>query len=510
MLQRSLLLACLLTFALFSSPAFAHSQPVLAVLELDAKGGVSANEASTLTDRLRAHLIQAERYRVLERDKMQAILKEQGFQQSVAACQEPDCSVKLGRLLGVSYLLSGSVSRVDGLYVLNARLLDVEKGLILREEYTDCECPLKDLLTQGTRQLAERLLQLPASAAGTVVKSPSGSSGPLSGRIETLTLAGSGWAGSQDGTILEASFREPAGLALLPDGSWLIADAGNHRLRRLNAERVSTFAGASWDWLKGELLDGFADGPALQARFHHPMALVVDAKGIVYVADTDHHRIRKILPDGQVVSFVGTGSAGYMDGNAAVARFRRPQGLALDAAGNLYVADTDNHAIRKVSPLGIVSTLAGGTQGFQDGLASDARFNFPAGLALTPEGSLLIADTHNHRIRRLGLDAQVNTLAGGESGFRDGPAAQARLHEPRALAVSPRGQIYIADTGNHRIRLLQNGLLQTLAGTGARGHADGNQAVGQFNAPMGLFLQGSQLWIADSGNQRLRRIDAVE
>lgn len=490
--------------------------PLLAVLELDAKGAVVRDEASTLTDRLRAHFIQSGRYQVLERDKMQEIIKEQGFQQSALACSERDCSVRLGRLLGVRYLLSGSLSRVDGLYVLNARLLDVEKGVILREEFTDCDCPLRELLTQSSRVLAERLLQAPAQLtsqpngnAASATPSSGSASGPVSNSLLTLTLAGSGWAGTQDGPASEASFRDPSALALLPDGSWLIADAGNHRLRRYLDGRVTTFAGANWDWLKGEFLDGFSDGPAAQARFHRPMALTVAANGVIYVADTDHHRIRKILPDGQVLTFVGTGASGFSDGNAAVASFRRPQGLALDSDGNLYVADTDNHAIRKVSPLGIVSTVAGsGASGFSDGTALEARFRFPVGLAIDSAGALYIADTFNHRIRRF-ANGQVSTLVGSESGFRDGASAQARLHEPRALTLAPNGDLYIADTGNHRIRLFKSGLLQTLAGTGARGYADGNQAVGQFNSPMGLMLQGARLWVIDSGNQRLRSIELM-
>ncbi|MEZ0371149.1 MAG: CsgG/HfaB family protein [Candidatus Sericytochromatia bacterium] len=478
----------------------AENLPLLAVLELDARGEVTPAEAGTLTDRLRAHVIHAGRYQVLEREKMQAILKEQGFQQSAAACAGQDCSVRLGRLLGVRYLLSGSLSRVGGLYVLNARLLDVEEGLILREEYTDCECPLKELLTVSTLQLTERLLQLPPAAAN-----PAGLSQAHSTAIETRTLAGSGWAGKGDGAALTASFDAPAALALLPDGSCLIADSSSQRLRRLEHDQVSTWAGADWNWLGGEILSAFADGPAAEARFHTPSALAADLQGIVYIADTDNHRIRKLLPDGRVISWVGTGEAGFSDGNAAVARFNRPQGLALDPQGNLYVADTDNHAIRKVSALGIVTTLAGGAGGSDDGAATQARFRYPSGLALAPDGSLYIADTGNHRIRRLS-GGIVSTVAGGDEGFRDGTADEARFSQPRGLALAPEGSLYIADTGNHRIRQLAHGKVQTLAGTGSAGHADGNQAVGQFSQPRGLLLQRQELWVADTGNHRLRVI----
>ncbi|PKL77286.1 MAG: hypothetical protein CVV27_05980, partial [Candidatus Melainabacteria bacterium HGW-Melainabacteria-1] len=266
-----------------------------------------------------------------------------------------------------------------------------------------------------------------------------------------------------------------------------------------------------WNLLAGEILAAFGDGPANQARFHSPGAVAVSREGILYIADTNNHRIRKLWPDGSVSTWVGTGEAGFDDGNAAVARFNRPQGLAWGRDGYLYVADTDNHRIRKISPHGIVSTLAGGPAGFADGYASQAAFNFPIGLGFASDGHLLVADTFNHRIRSVSMTGQVSTLAGsGDAAFADGPALEARLNAPRALAIDPKGRVYIADTGNHRIRVLYQGRLETLVGTGHAGFADGNPAVGQFNQPKGLILQGQRLWVADSGNQRIRAIELFE
>lgn len=531
MLLRILLFALLLSPVL---PAAAQNKaPMLAILELDHKGNVSADDASTLTDRLRVHMLHANTFQILERSKMEAILKEQGFQQSAMACGDDSCSVQLGRLLGVRYLMSGSVSRVDNLYVLNARLLDVERGLILREEYLDCECSLKEVLTQGTLKLVLRILKRqeltrpPSSAQPDPQPSspshqqpfglpnlfdsgnPAGqtiASQPAAIRVSTpglsvWTLAGTGWGGMSDGAWDAAYFKEPSALALLKDGSWIIADSGNHRIRQLKAGQVMTYSGLSAGWF-----GGFADGPADQARFNHPSALISDAKGVVYVADTDNHRIRKILPDGQVITLAGTGEAGFKDGNAATAMFNRPQGLALDPKGNLIVADTDNHAIRKVTPLGVVTTLAGdGQEGFGDG--QKARFRYPSGLVIDPQGQIYLADTFNHRICRLSPAGVLTVLAGSSEGFADGPAFEARFSRPRNLALAPDGRLFIADSGNHRIRQLANGQVQTLAGTGIGGFADGNQAVGQFNYPMGLYFLNDKLYLTDRDNQRLRVVE---
>ncbi|MGV3526880.1 MAG: CsgG/HfaB family protein [Candidatus Sericytochromatia bacterium] len=482
--------------------------PRVAVLEFDARGGLSGDQASVLTDRLRAHLIQSGAYQVLERSQMQAILREQGFQQSAVACAEKDCAVELGRLLGVRYLISGSASRLDNLYVLNARLLDVEKGVIVREEYQDCECSLKDLLTRSTPALAQQLLRPGVSLAGPLPGGPALT-------VWTQTLNGPPWLGLggwQDGPLAEARFHQPQALAALPDGAWLVADSGNQRLRRVQQGQVHTLAGTHWDWFKGEFWDAYADGAAEQARFHGLSAVAVDAKGVIYLADTEHHRIRRLTPDGMVSTWLGTGEAGLSDGPAAVARFHKPQGLACDADGNLYVADTDNHAIRVVSPEGRVRTLAGnGEGGLRDGVGAAARFRFPIGLSWDSAGRLLVADTYNHAVRQVRPDGSTSTLVGnGEAGFVEGSRGLARLNAPRGVAAGPHGQVWIADTDNHRIRVLSaEGQLQTLAGTGVAGWQDGNPAVGQFQRPQGLAYAQGTLWVADTGNHVLRVISGL-
>jgi sugar lactone lactonase YvrE len=208
--------------------------------------------------------------------------------------------------------------------------------------------------------------------------------------------------------------------------------------------------------LAGDGHVGRQDGPAAQARFADPYGLALDTHGRLYVADAgDNNLIRVVQPDGSVGTLAG-GSEGFADGTGSAARFNTPSGLALDAAGNLYVADTGNHAIRKVSPDGQVSTLAGtGTPGYRDGPGAQAQFNGPIGVAVDAAGRVLVADTYNDRIRAIAADGQVSTLAGGAlPGDADGPADQARFDTPCALAVDAQGQVWIADTRNDALRRL--------------------------------------------------------
>ena len=204
----------------------------------------------------------------------------------------------------------------------------------------------------------------------------------------------------------------------------------------------------------GDGVLGLRDGLAAQARFADPYGLALGRDGTLYVADAgDNNRIRAIRADGSVISLAGS-SEGFRDGNGAAAAFNTPSGMALDAAGNLYIADTGNHAIRKLSPQGVVSTLAGdGSAGYLDGPAAQARFNGPTGVAVDAQGRVYVADTYNDRIRVIGNDGQVRTLAGGERpGYQDGPAALARFDTPTALVLDRHGRVLVADLRNNAIR----------------------------------------------------------
>ncbi|HEX7914436.1 MAG TPA: NHL repeat-containing protein [Rudaea sp.] len=206
--------------------------------------------------------------------------------------------------------------------------------------------------------------------------------------------------------------------------------------------------------VSGDGIAGLRDGPAAQARWSDPWGVAIDTHGMTYVADAgDNNRIRRIAADG-VVSTLAGGREGFADGIGAAAAFNTPSGLALDKTGNLYVADTGNHAIRRITPQGAVTTFAGtGTAGWRDGAAVQAQFDAPIGVAVDNVGKVYVADTYNDRIRVIGLDGIVSTLAGsGAPGYGDGVGIGASFDTPCAIAVDKSGAVWVADTGNGAIR----------------------------------------------------------
>ncbi|MFH1498655.1 MAG: SMP-30/gluconolactonase/LRE family protein [Verrucomicrobiota bacterium] len=271
------------------------------------------------------------------------------------------------------------------------------------------------------------------------------------------TLAGlAGNAGTLDGTGAAARFNSPSGVGVLPDGSAVyVSEADAHVVRKVTAAGVvTTLAGAP-----GET--GSTDATGGAARFNQPAGLALDAAGNLFVAEFGNHTIRRITPAGEVTTLAGTpGLLGATDGTGGAARFRNPHGLAIDGAGNLFVADSLNQTIRRVTPAGVVSTYAGaaGDNGSDDAdTAGAARFFYPYGVAVDAAGRVYVADYANHLIRRIGSDGKVRTLAGttAAAGGLDGLASAARFRNPRGLAVSPDGTtVYVADTGNNAIRLL--------------------------------------------------------
>jgi len=241
--------------------------------------------------------------------------------------------------------------------------------------------------------------------------------------------------------------------------------------------------------LAGDGSDGVADGAAPGSRFSDPFGAVADAHGNVFVAEGGaSHRIRRIGPDGMVSTFAG-GSAGFADGRGGAAAFDTPSALAIDRLGNLYVADTGNNAIRKVAPDGSVSTLAGGgAPGDADGIGRAARFNGPLGVAVDRDGIVWVADTYNDRIRRIGRDGGVTTVAGGTvPGSQDGIGGAAGFDTPSAIVAGKDGVLYVADTGNDAIRRIgKDGAVSTLAPPPGAAGAVGQAAL--LRRPVALAL----------------------
>ena len=279
------------------------------------------------------------------------------------------------------------------------------------------------------------------------------------------TLAGqAGSVGSVDGTGSAARFYDPHGVAVDGDGNVYVADTVNQTVRKVSpAGEVSTLAGLARNI-------GSADGIGSDARFYEPSGVAVDGDGNVYVADSINCTIRKITPAGAVSTLAGlAGSYGSADGTGSAARFDDPQGVTVDGAGNVYVADTYNHTIRKVTPAGVVTTLAGvaGTLGFQDGTGSAALFFQPFGVGAYADGNICVADTYLGTIRKVVHQVTtpcgtmsapvgaVSTLAGWPGyygGSADGAGSAARFNWPSSVAVDGAGNVYVADTDNHTIR----------------------------------------------------------
>ena len=329
------------------------------------------------------------------------------------------------------------------------------------------------------------------------------------------TFAGTGAAGKtgDGGYATDARLNRPLAVAADAAGYVYVAGAGSHRIRRIGPDGViDTFAGTGTIGFAG---DG---GPAKEARLNRPYDVAADAWGYVYVADRNNHRIRRIAPDGTISTIAGTGVAGYSGdgGPATAAQLRQPSGVAVDASGYVYVADTQNHRVRRIDAGGTIETIAGtGVPGFDGdgGPAIGARVSYPFRVAVDTSGVVYFADTDNHRIRRIDPDGTIGTIAGnGVKGYGgDGASAPAALlDEPAGVAVDGAGFLYIADWGNHRVRRVgPDGTVDTFAGTGRAGSdgdgAEASEAQLYFPAGVALGTDG-QIYIAEFGGHRVRAV----
>ncbi len=309
----------------------------------------------------------------------------------------------------------------------------------------------------------------------------------LPARIELA--AGDGHRGVRDGARRDARFDDPYGIVIAVDGIAFVADGGaSNRIRRVHPDgRVDTFAGS---------LEGFVDGRGGDARFHTPSGLALDASGTLYVADTGNHAIRRIAVDGTVTTLAGTGDAGYIDGPAAQARFHAPTGVAVDAAGRVFVADGFNDRVRVIEG-GVVRTLAGdGQPGFVDGIGAQARFDTPSGLALDASGALWIADTGNHALRRVTPDGTTTTLVLHGSDPDPQPAS------PVSVAIDAQQRLYVGELARGRVLQIEpHGLAFVLTG---------REMTQRLARPAGLaFDRFGRLWVADAAAHRVHRITRV-
>jgi sugar lactone lactonase YvrE len=319
-------------------------------------------------------------------------------------------------------------------------------------------------------------------------------------------IAGQTTPGSGNGTGPAAQFDLPSGIAIDSSGNLYIADTDNDTIRMItSAGVVSTLAGTPG-------VAGSMNGTGAGALFNGPNRLAVDGSGNVYVADTLNDLVRKITPGGVVTTLAGTaGVTGSTDGPGTMALFHFPEGVAVDGSGNVYVSDTYNDTIRMITPEGVVSTLAGtpGVTGNNNGAGSVAQFSLPIGIAVDGSGNLYVADSGNYLIRKITPGGSVTTLAGavGVIGSIDGTGTAAQFNVPEGVAVDRSGNVYVADRHNDTIRLITPaGVVTTLAGTpGTTGTANLTGAAALFNQPNGIAVDGSEnIYIADTHNNLIR------
>lgn len=310
----------------------------------------------------------------------------------------------------------------------------------------------------------------------------------MQGQVVT-TFAGS-YQGYYDAQGTAAQFNYPTGIAIDASGNLFIVDANNQKIRKITpAGMVSTFAGSSM---------GSTDGIGTAAQFDSPYGITIDAADNLYVTDTYSSRIRKITPTGLVTTIAGS-IPGFADGTGSDARFNQPSGITIDAIGNLYVADKNNNRIRKITPSGVVTTIAGSeSSGFVDGVGTAAMFTIPFGITIDAENNLYLADTFNNRIRKITPTGEVTTIAGSNtSGNLDGTGTNAQFNQPCGITVDVKGNLYVVDTWSSKIRkITPAGLVTTIATDSFN-----------FNYPNGIAIDATgNIYIADTNSFRIQKI----
>jgi sugar lactone lactonase YvrE len=373
----------------------------------------------------------------------------------------------------------------------------------------------------ASRNRRPRGLTAPVGLVATLTPDPSTLAPPVSvpialsftptnddncGIIYAFAGSPTGAAGFADNPVSSALFNQPAGVAIGPSDLVYVADTFNNRIRQIAGGAVNTFAGTGAPGSDNE-----SGGFAYAASFALPVGIAVSPGGVVYVAEFGNNDIRAIA-SGNVTTYAGVASStgGFLDGPAASAQFSAPSGLALDLAGNLYVADSFNNAIRMITPGGTVSTIVGAARvaGYRDGPTATAFFNQPSGVAVDASGTIYVADTNNHRIRKI-ANGIVTTLAGtGVSGYADGPGATAQFAQPAGIAIGPNNTLYVSEAAGNRIRVVSaSGYTTILAGSaaGTSGITNAATTAATLNGPNSIaFDSQGVMYIAETRNNDIR------
>jgi len=358
---------------------------------------------------------------------------------------------------------------------------------------------------------------------------------------DITTVAGSGNFGVQNGASLSATFLTPQALTVLKDGSLLVTGSQSHLIRQIKDGQVSVFAGITFDTDHlGLPVGGLVDGKKGEAIFQSPRGIATDTSGNLYIADSDNNVIRKIDTRGNVTTFAGSpdGVMGMKDGKSGQALFYHPTDIAITANGTIYVADTLNHVIRKISPTGIVTTLNSSSDravqayggevelagDYKDGKLSEAKFNEPSGLALDAEGNLYVSDSGNQLVRYIDFsEGTVTTVAGNKDvvyprdalyaigDYVDGKADEARFDFPKGIAVTAEGGLLIADSSNNAVRYYFEGKVITIVGTldADFGDVDGGERTARLHHPTDVAVAANgDIYVADAYNNKIKKLSA--
>lgn len=319
-------------------------------------------------------------------------------------------------------------------------------------------------------------------------------------------------AGMQDGDVAVSKWNSPYGLCLDASGNLIVVEKWNsHRVRKINftSGQVTTIAGDNSAQVGAS---GYIDANGTSARFNQPTDAIMDSNGNIFVSDLGNYYIRKIAVNGDVTTFAGSGVSGSADGTGTEASFGGVFGLTIDADDNIYATDRTNHLIRKITPSGVVTTFAGSTSGSLDGTGTAAKFNNPAGIDIDAAGNLYVADAGGNQIRKITPEGVVTTLAGaGTAGVVDGEGTVATFNQPIGVAVDEFGYIYVADfTGRKLRRISPTGYVKTVSGQGGTSFVDNVQGpLAYFRAPSDIVYDKNKrcIFMADNTNYAIRKIN---
>ena len=325
---------------------------------------------------------------------------------------------------------------------------------------------------------------------------------------DVTTIAGS-TKGYATGVGTNAQFAYPNGVAIDSSGNIYVADTENNLIRAIDSSMNVTSIGGACN-VPNQL--GYGTGLGTNVRFSYPNGVTTDSNGNIYVGDTVNNRIRKIDSNGVVTTIAGDGTYDFADDQGTNAKFRNPNGIATDSSGNIYVADSANNLIRMIDSSMNVTTIAGdGEYGYGTGVGTNAQFNYPFGVAIDSSGNIYVADSGNHLIRMIDSSMNVTTIAGdGTYGYGTGVGTNARFAYPNGVAIDLSGNIYVPDIENNRIRKIDSSMnVTTIAGDGTGGYGTGVGTNTQFAYPNGVTIDSSgNIYVADSNNNVIRKIDS--